>query len=83
MASKLTRLTHERAIQMHLVAKSCTICSSRSRRQVRKCLDTPLYEDKFMQERMRRSSSRMQTSGKRRLYGGRGFGIEGSLVKYV
>jgi hypothetical protein len=29
------------AIQLHLVAESCTICSSRSRRPVRKLLDTP------------------------------------------
>jgi len=27
----------------HLVAESCTICSSRSRRPVRKLLDTPSY----------------------------------------
>jgi hypothetical protein len=40
MASKLTILTHEIAIQLHLVAESCTICSSRSRRPVRKLLDT-------------------------------------------
>jgi hypothetical protein len=40
-AVKLTRLTNEIAIQLHLVAESCTICSSRSRRPVRKLLDTP------------------------------------------
>jgi hypothetical protein len=40
MAAKLTRLTHKIAIQLHLVAKSCIICSSRSRRPVRKLLDT-------------------------------------------
>jgi len=28
MAAKLTRLTHKIMIQLHLVAKSCTICSS-------------------------------------------------------
>jgi hypothetical protein len=28
MAAKLTRLTHQIAIQLHLVAESCTICSS-------------------------------------------------------
>jgi len=44
MAAKLTRLTHKTAIQLHLVAKSCTICNSRSRRPVRKVLDTPAYE---------------------------------------
>jgi hypothetical protein len=30
MAAKLARLTHKIAIQLHLVAESCTICSSRS-----------------------------------------------------
>jgi len=43
MAAKLTRLTHKIAIQLHLVAESCTICSSRSRWPVRKFLDTPSY----------------------------------------
>jgi len=37
MAGKLTRLTHEIAIQVHLVAESCTICSSCS------LWDTPSY----------------------------------------
>jgi hypothetical protein len=41
MAAKLTRLTHKIAIQMHLVAESCTICSSRSRWPVQKLLDIP------------------------------------------
>jgi homospermidine synthase len=41
MAAKLTRLTHKIAIQLYLVAESRTICSSRSRRPVRKLLDTP------------------------------------------
>jgi hypothetical protein len=36
MASKLTRLIYKIAIQLHLVAENCTICSSRSRRPVRK-----------------------------------------------
>jgi len=36
MVAKLARLTHKIAIQLHLVAKSCTICSTRSRRPVRK-----------------------------------------------
>jgi hypothetical protein len=31
------------AIQLHLVAESCTICSFRSRRPVRKLLDTPSH----------------------------------------
>jgi hypothetical protein len=43
MVKKLTRLTHRIAIQLHLVAESCTICSSRSRRPVRKLLVTPSY----------------------------------------
>jgi len=43
MAAKLTRLTHKIAIQLHVVAESCTICSSRSRRPVQKLLDTPSY----------------------------------------
>jgi hypothetical protein len=43
MAAKLTRLTHKIAIQVRLVAESCTICSSCSRRLVRKLLDTPLH----------------------------------------
>jgi len=41
MAAKPTRLTHKIAIQLHLVADSCTICSSRSGRPVRKLLDIP------------------------------------------
>jgi hypothetical protein len=44
MATKLTRLTHKIAIQLHLMAESCTICSSRSWRPVRKLLDTPSYQ---------------------------------------
>jgi hypothetical protein len=40
---KLTRLTHKIVIQLHLVAESSTICSSRSRRPVRKLLDTASY----------------------------------------
>jgi hypothetical protein len=30
MVTKLTRLTHKIAIQLYLMAESCTICSSRS-----------------------------------------------------
>jgi hypothetical protein len=44
--AKLTRLTHEIAIKLHLVAQSCTICSSRSGRPVRKLLDTPSYNNR-------------------------------------
>jgi hypothetical protein len=43
MAARLTRLTHKIAIQLRLVAESCSICSSRSRRPVRKLLDAPSY----------------------------------------
>jgi hypothetical protein len=43
MAAKLTRLTHKIVIQLHLVAESCTICSSCSRQPVWKLLDTPSY----------------------------------------
>jgi hypothetical protein len=46
MAVKLTGLSHKIAIQLHLVAESCTTCSSRSRRPVRKLLDTPSYVQK-------------------------------------
>jgi hypothetical protein len=41
MEAELTRLTHKISIQWHLVAESCTILSSRSRRPVRKLFDTP------------------------------------------
>jgi hypothetical protein len=40
MEAKLTRLTHKIAIQLHPDVESCTICSSRCRRSVRKRLDT-------------------------------------------
>jgi hypothetical protein len=43
MAAKLTRLTHKIAIQLHLLAESYIICISRSRRPVRKLLDTPSH----------------------------------------
>jgi hypothetical protein len=43
LVAKLIRLTHKIAIQLHLVAESCTICSSCSRWPVRKLLDTPSY----------------------------------------
>jgi hypothetical protein len=43
MVAKLTRLTHKIAIQLFLVAESCTISSSRSRWPVREPLDTPSY----------------------------------------
>jgi len=43
MAAKLTRLTHKIVTQLHPVTESYTVCSSRSRRPVRKLLDTPSY----------------------------------------
>jgi len=43
MATKLARLTHKIALQLHLVAESSTIWSSRPRRPVLKFLDTPSY----------------------------------------
>jgi len=43
-AAKLIRVTQKIAIQLHLVAESCTIWSSRSRRPVRKLLDTISYD---------------------------------------
>jgi hypothetical protein len=51
MAAKLTRLTHKITIQLHQVAQSCTIGSSRSRRSVRKILVTPSYLGKYAQKR--------------------------------
>jgi len=44
MAAELTKLTHKITIQLHLVAEGYTICSSRSRRPVRKLLITPSNE---------------------------------------
>jgi hypothetical protein len=41
MVAKLTKLSHKIVIQLHLVAKSCTICSFCSRWQVWKLVDTP------------------------------------------
>jgi hypothetical protein len=53
MVAKPTRLTHKIAIQLHLVAESYTICSSRSRRPVRKLFDISSYiklpEEKIIQ----------------------------------
>jgi len=40
MAAKFSRMTHKIALLLHLVTKCCTICRSRSRRSVRKLLDT-------------------------------------------
>jgi hypothetical protein len=46
IAAKLNSLTHKTAIQLRLMAESCTICSSRSRRPARKLLAIPLYTRK-------------------------------------
>jgi len=43
MIAKLTRLTHNISLQLHPVAESCIICSSRSRQPVRKLLNTSSY----------------------------------------
>jgi hypothetical protein len=51
MVAKLTRLTHKIVIQLHLVAESCTICSSRSRQPIQKLLDTPSCEFHLMQKK--------------------------------
>jgi hypothetical protein len=48
MAAKFTRLTHKIVIQLHLVAESSTICSSRSMRPVRKLLVTLSYFTRFV-----------------------------------
>jgi hypothetical protein len=44
MESKFTKLTHKIAKQLHVVAESSTICSSRSRRPVRRLLDIPSHD---------------------------------------
>jgi hypothetical protein len=50
MAAKLSRLTHKIAIQLHLVAESCTICICCSRRPVRKLLVTLSYTESCVGE---------------------------------
>jgi hypothetical protein len=47
MEAKFTRLTHKIATQLHLVAESCTICSSHSRRAVRKLCIYPRNLDQM------------------------------------
>jgi hypothetical protein len=56
MAAKLVRLTYKIAIQLHLLAESCTICSSRSRQPVRKLLVTPSYIASKVMEKVSESS---------------------------
>jgi hypothetical protein len=62
MATKLTRLTHKIAIQLQLVAESCTICSSRSRRPVRKLLDISSYNLRSLKGIIDFGMSRMRWS---------------------
>jgi hypothetical protein len=57
MAAKLTRLTHKIAIQLHPVAERCTICSSRSRRPVRKLLELSSYS--FSNDQWRNMTTQM------------------------
>jgi hypothetical protein len=54
MAAKFTRLAHKIAVQLQLVAESCNICSSRSRRLLRKLLDTHSYLLSRFMERVER-----------------------------
>jgi len=54
MAAELTRLTHNIATQLHIVAEICIICSSSSRRLVRKLLDTHSYFVLFLMIKLRR-----------------------------
>jgi hypothetical protein len=44
MEAKLTRLAHKIAIQLHLMAESCSVCRSRSRLPIRELLDTPSWK---------------------------------------
>jgi hypothetical protein len=60
MAAKLTRLTHKIAIQLHLVAESCTICSSRARGPVRKLFDTPSYYPSILLDEVRKTTKTYQ-----------------------
>jgi hypothetical protein len=47
-AEKFTRLTHKITVLLRLVAETCTICSSRCRRPVRKLLDTSSYNSLYL-----------------------------------
>jgi hypothetical protein len=49
MEAKFTTVIRKIAIQLRLVAESCTKCSFRSRRPVRKLLDTPSYKSTLVQ----------------------------------
>jgi hypothetical protein len=51
MEAKLTRLAHKIAMQLHVVAESCTIYSSRSGRPVRKLLDTIVLRKKLIRRK--------------------------------
>jgi hypothetical protein len=71
MAIELTRLTHKIAIQLYLVAESCTICNSRSRLPVRKLLDTFVNETSCLYSKFRLledvASLQMRCSGESQL----------------
>jgi len=56
MVAKLTTLTHIIAIKLYLMAERYIICSSRSRRPVRKFSDTPSYHKKFLPPKRRTPS---------------------------
>jgi len=49
MVAKLPKVTHRIAIQLYLMAESFVVYSSRSRRPVRKLLDTPSYSCGYVQ----------------------------------
>jgi len=53
MAAKLTTLTHGIPIQLHLVPESFIIRSSRSRRPVRKLLDTSSHTSNVFQHNLK------------------------------
>jgi hypothetical protein len=61
-AAKLTRLTHKIAIQLYLVVQSCTTCSSRYRRPVRKLLDTPCILNKQLRAEDKGRSSSLEVT---------------------
>jgi hypothetical protein len=48
MAANLTRLNHKISIQVQVVAVSCSVCNSSTRRPVRKRLGTPSYCEIFL-----------------------------------
>jgi hypothetical protein len=59
----LIRLTDKIAIQLHLVAESCTTCSCCSRWPVRKLLDTPSYTAEIVPFHINGSVHEKQSQG--------------------